>query len=172
MTTTIRQCTSDDARLIRSLGMTTFRDTFAADNSQENMEDYLRHSFSPELVRSQLSEPESVFLLASVDGTPAAYMQLNTGKAQTEQFGDTSMEIERLYVLSDFKHRGLGTLLVNQAFKRARTQNLNKIWLGVWEHNEPAQRFYQAMGFKRTGEHTFTLGEELQTDWIMTAAVS
>lgn len=154
------------------MGITTFRDTFAADNSQENMEDYLPHSFSPELVKSQLSEPESVFLLPRVDGTPAAYMQINTGKAQTEQFGDTSMEIERLYVLSDFKRQGLGTLLINQAFKRARNQSLSKIWLGVWEHNEPAQRFYQAISFKQTGEHTFILGEDLQTDWIMTAAVS
>ena len=172
MTAVIRQCTSDDAWLIRSLGMTTFRDTFAADNSRENIEDYLRHSFSPELVKSQLSEPESVFMLASVGGTPAAYMQLNTGKAQTEQFGDTSMEIERLYVLSDFKRQGLGTMLVNQAFERARNRDLSKIWLGVWERNEPAQRFYQAMGFKRTGEHTFTLGTDIQTDWIMTAAVN
>lgn len=172
MTAAIRQCTSDDAGLIRALGITTFRDTFADDNSQENMEDYLRHSFSPELVKSQLSEPESVFLLASVDGTPAAYMQLNTGEAQTEQFGDTSMEIERLYVLSDFKRQGLGTRLVNQAFKRARNQSLSKIWLGVWEHNDPAQRFYQAMGFKRTDEHTFILGTDIQTDWIMTASVN
>ena len=172
MTATIRQCTSDDAGLIHSLGITTFLDTFAADNSQENMEYYLQHSFSPELVKSQLSEPDFVFLLASVDCTPTAYMQINTGKAQTEQFGDTSMEIERLYVLSDFKRQGLGTLLIDRAFKRARNQSLSKIWLGVWEHNEPAQRFYQAMGFKRTGEHTFTLGEDLQTDWIMTAAVS
>ena len=172
MTAVIRRCTSNDTRLIRSLGMTAFRDTFAADNSRKNMEDYLRHSFSPELVKSQLSEPESVFLLASVNGTPAAYMQLNTGKAQTEQFGDTSMEIERLYVLSDFKRQGLGTMLINQAFKRARNQSLSKIWLGVWEHNEPAQRFYRAMGFKRTGDHTFILGEDLQTDWIMTAAVN
>ena len=170
MTTVIRQCTSDDAGLIRSLGITTFRDTFAADNSRENMEDYLRNSFSPELIKSQLSDPESVFLLASVDGAPAAYMQLNTGKARTEQFGDTSMEIERLYVLSDFKRQGLGTLLV--AFKRARNQRLSKVWLGVWEHNEPAQRFYQTMGFKRTGEHAFTLGEDIQTDWIMTASVN
>lgn len=58
-------------------------------------------------------------------------MQLNTGKAQTEQFGGTSMKIERLYVLSDFKRHALGTLLINQAFKRARTQSLRKIWLGV-----------------------------------------
>ena len=152
--------------------MTTFRDTFAADNSQENMEDYLLHSFSSELIKSQLSEPESVFLLASVDCTPAAYMQLNTGKAQTEQFGDTSIEIERLYVLSDFKRQGLGSMLINQAFERAWNQSLSKIWLGVWEHNEPAQRFYRAMGFKRTGDHTFILGEDLQTDWIMTAAVN
>ena len=87
-------------------------------------------------------------------------MQLNNGKAQTEQFGDTSIEIERLYVLSDFKRQGLGTRL-NQAFKRARNQRLSKVWLGVWEHNEPAQRFYQTMGFKRTGEHAFTLGGDI-----------
>ena len=42
----------------------------------------------------------------------------------------------------------------------------------AWEHKGPAQRFYQTMGFKRTGEHTFTLGENIQTDWIMTASVN
>lgn len=42
----------------------------------------------------------------------------------------------------------------------------------AWEHKGPAQRFYQTMGFKRTGEHTFTLGEDIQTDWIMTASVN
>ncbi|MBI0090188.1 hypothetical protein H3T86_05635 [Bifidobacterium sp. W8113] len=42
----------------------------------------------------------------------------------------------------------------------------------AWEHNDPTQRFYQTMGFKRTGEHTFTLGEDIQTDWIMTASVN
>ena len=48
------------------------------------------------------------------------------------------------------------------------------MWLDVcvWEHNEPARGFHQAMGFKRTGEHTFTLGDNIQTDWIMTAAVN
>lgn len=51
MTASIRQRTSDDAGLIRSLGMTTFRDAFAADNSRENMEELPRHSFSPELVK-------------------------------------------------------------------------------------------------------------------------
>lgn len=172
MTAVIRQCTSDDAWLIRSLGMTTFRDTFAADNSRENMDDYLRHSFSPRTGQVATVRTRIRFYAGQRGGTPAAYMQLNTGKAQTEQFGDASMEIERLYVLSDFKRQGLGTMLVNQAFERARNRNLSKIWLGVWERNEPAQPFYQAMGFKRTGEHTFTLGTDIQTDWIMTSAVN
>lgn len=51
---------------------------------------------------------------------------------------------------------------------------LSTMWpdVCIWEHNDPAQRFYQTMGFKRTGEHTFTLGENIQTDWIMTASVN
>lgn len=171
MSATIRQCTADDAELICSLGATTFRETFGNDNSQKNMEDYLQQSFSPRSVESQLSNSSSTFLIANLEDTPAAYMQLNTGDAPTEQIGEMSMEVERLYVLSDFKRCGLGTLLMHQAFSRARDKNLNKIWLGVWEHNKPAQRFYLAMGFKRTGEHVFPLGDDLQTDWIMTAQV-
>lgn len=150
MTTVIRQCTSDDAGLIRSLGMTTFRDTFAADNSRENMDDYLRHPFSPELVKSQLSEPESVFMLASVGGTPAAYMQLNTGKAQTEQFGDTSMEIERLYVLSDFKRPGTG-------------HHAGQSGLRTSQEPESEQNLVGRMGAQRT-RSTFLPSHGLQAD--------
>lgn len=42
-----------------------------------------------------------------------------------------------------------------------------KLWLGVWEHNQKAIAFYQKWGFVKTGVHNFQLGNDLQHDWLM-----
>ena len=42
------------------------------------------------------------------------------------------------------------------------------LWLGVWEHNARAIRFYEKCGFRDAGSHPFLLGNDLQTDRIMT----
>lgn len=41
------------------------------------------------------------------------------------------------------------------------------MWLGVWEKNESAIRFYKGLGFVLHGAHSFYLGDEEQTDLIM-----
>jgi ribosomal protein S18 acetylase RimI-like enzyme len=94
-------------------------------------------------------------------------MKLNTGSAQTETVGGDAMEIERLYILSHFKRHGLGTAFIRQAENAAVSQGISTIWLGVWEHNEPAKQFYTRMGFIKTGQHVFMLGDDQQTDHIM-----
>jgi ribosomal protein S18 acetylase RimI-like enzyme len=40
-------------------------------------------------------------------------------------------------------------------------------WLGVWEKNTSALAFYRKKGFTEAGTHTFRMGEEDQTDYIM-----
>lgn len=164
---TFTTCTLEDMDRLRSLCVDTFSDTFAKDNSTQDMDAYLERSFSQERMRSELSNPESTFIMACVDGVPAGYMKLNTGRAQTETVGDDAMEIERLYILSRFKRHGLGTALIQQAENAAMAQGASTIWLGVWEHNEPAKRFYTRMGFITTGQHVFMLGDDRQIDHIM-----
>jgi GNAT superfamily N-acetyltransferase len=41
------------------------------------------------------------------------------------------------------------------------------MWLGVWERNPRAVAFYRKYGFTRVGEHTFMLGADAQTDWVL-----
>ena len=147
-------------------GAPTLRETFGNDNSQKNMEDYLQQSPPPRSVKSHLSNSSSTFLIANLEDTPATYIQLNTGDAQMEQIGEMSMEIERLYILSDFKRCRLGTLLMHQAFNRARQESQQNL-AGNMGTQQARATFYLAMCFKRTGEHVFTL----QTDWVMTAQV-
>ena len=81
------------------------------------------------------------------------------------------MEVQRLYILRQYKRNGLGTRFMHTAFDMARAQGKSVIWLGVWEHNDAAIAFYKRMGFVQFGSHDFVLGEDRQTDLLMEAAV-
>jgi ribosomal protein S18 acetylase RimI-like enzyme len=49
----------------------------------------------------------------------------------------------------------------------AKTRKYDVMWLGVWEFNPRAQRFYEKNGFRIVGKHTFILGSDPQTDLLM-----
>jgi RimJ/RimL family protein N-acetyltransferase len=46
----------------------------------------------------------------------------------------------------------------------ARERGADRVWLGVWEHNPRARRFYAKCGFAPAGDHAFVLGDEVQRD--------
>lgn len=81
--------------------------------------------------------------------------------------GDESLEIERIYVRRKYQKEGLGKFLFHKALEVAEESNKKNIWLGVWEKNENAIAFYKKMGFVQTGSHSFYMGDEEQTDFIM-----
>lgn len=42
-----------------------------------------------------------------------------------------------------------------------------RLWLGVWERNERAIKFYEKKGFNSFADHIFTLGNDAQRDVLM-----
>ena len=46
------------------------------------------------------------------------------------------------------------------------------VWLGVWDRNERAIRFYESWGFHRAGSQPFLLGSDLQTDLVMVRRIA
>ena len=49
----------------------------------------------------------------------------------------------------------------------ASEKKLSTIWLGVWEHNEPAKKFYKSKGYEKFSHHTFVIGDDMQTDFLL-----
>ena len=49
----------------------------------------------------------------------------------------------------------------------ARKQGMSRVWLGVWEENREAIRFYKKLGFKEFDRHVFMMGKEAQTDLML-----
>ncbi|AST91215.1 MULTISPECIES: GNAT family N-acetyltransferase [Sutcliffiella] len=164
----IKQCTIDDLKPLQDISYVTFNETFKDQNSPENMKAYLEIAFNLEQLGNELSNPFSKFFFAYVNGEVAGYLKVNTNDAQSEEMGTDSLEIERIYIMSEFQKHGLGKLLYNKAIEIALEHNKEKVWLGVWEKNENAIAFYEKMGFVQTGAHAFIMGDEEQTDFIMT----
>lgn len=63
--------------------------------------------------------------------------------------------------------KGVGKFLLEHAINSARQKQKKYVWLGVWEKNERALRFYEQNGFYRIGTHCFILGKDRQIDHIM-----
>ena len=72
----------------------------------------------------------------------------------------------------EFQRTGFGSRLMDEAVRLAAERKKGYIWLGVWGKNERAIRFYEGKGFYRTGSHTFTVGNDEQTDYIMRKELS
>ncbi|MFJ7849188.1 GNAT family N-acetyltransferase [Peribacillus sp. NPDC097206] len=168
MTIHIRKCTLEDLPLLQEIGRETFNETFKDLNSPENMKVYLEGAFNLNQLETELFNPSSEFFFIYCQTEIAGYLKVNVDEAQTEKEGDESLEIERIYIRKEFQGQRLGHHLINKGIEMAKDQSKKKIWLGVWEKNEGAIKFYGKMGFTQTGKHSFHMGDEKQTDLVMT----
>ena len=164
---TIRRGTLADAALLSELGARTFSDTFAADNTAEDLTTYLATSFNVAQQTDELEDPASIFLIAEVDGHAAGYAMLRDGEPEEGVAGPKPIELVRLYVSRDWLGRGLGEQLMRACIDEARDAGHETLWLGVWERNARAQAFYRKWDFRTVGEHMFQLGSDLQRDLLM-----
>jgi ribosomal protein S18 acetylase RimI-like enzyme len=168
MTINIKHCNLEDLHKLQEISYETFNETFKDQNSPENMNAYLERAFNLKQLEKELSNISSQFCFIYFNNEVAGYLKVNTNDAQSEEMGDESLEIERVYIKTKFQRHGLGKYLLNKAMEIALELNKKKIWLGVWEKNENAVAFYKKMGFVQTGAHSFYMGDEEQTDFIMT----
>jgi ribosomal protein S18 acetylase RimI-like enzyme len=61
---------------------------------------------------------------------------------------------------------------MQRALAEAAGRGKDAVWLGVWDRNERAIRFYESWGFHRVGSQPFLLGSDLQTDLVMVRRIA
>jgi ribosomal protein S18 acetylase RimI-like enzyme len=163
----IKECSFKDIEKIKYICEKTFLETFSSENTKEDMDNYLRENFSYEQIEQEIRNDYSRFYIVENNEEVAAYMKLNFDKAQTEAGHDNTLEVQRIYVLQEYKGKYIGKLLMQKAIEIGKSNNLHYIWLGVWENNTNAIKFYEKLGFVKFDTHIFKLGEDEQTDNLM-----
>jgi GNAT superfamily N-acetyltransferase len=163
----LRQAQPADNTLLAEMGARMFADTFASQNTPEDMAAYLAGSFSPEIQATELADPETTFYIAEIGGQPVGYVRVKLGHAHDSVRASHPMEIVRIYTDQSWQGRGLGAALMIKAIDHAREHGCDAVWLDVWEKNPKAIQFYSRFGFVTVGDQSFQLGDDSQHDLIM-----
>lgn len=157
-----------DNHKLLDIGRQTFHDAFGPPhNTEENINEYLNEKFTLDNITQELHNPNSEFYFAWIHNQIAGYIKVNSGNAQTEPVEGSPMEIERIYVVKEYQGKKIGQLLFQKILQIAKEKSIDFIWLGVWEKNPGAIKFYERNGFKIFDTHQFMLGTDLQTDMMM-----
>lgn len=163
---TVRRATPADAGLIADISRQTFYDTFAASNTEADMQKFMDGPFRHDVLKQEAEQPQFIFLLVYAADKLAGYAKLAEGDNPKGVEGN-AIEICRIYNTKEFIGKGVGAFLMNYILDLCRSMGKDQVWLGVWEHNERAKQFYAKFGFTQFGTHDFVLGDDVQTDWLM-----
>ncbi|KAJ1021061.1 hypothetical protein NDA16_003847 [Ustilago loliicola] len=144
---TISVAQPSDAAEIAALGGNVFFESFAYSMPKQDMDDYLKTSYSPDAIHAEIQDTKTYRFYVAHDNDSNRLL----GLVQLNRFSDepclkikppNTIELQRIYTDSKAHGRGVGTALIATAFQYATDQGYKAMWLGVWEHNLKAQKFY------------------------------
>lgn len=162
----IRRITNDDIDTLAILARETFYVTFTGTCTEADMQGFLKEYFNVERLTKEVSDENNFYFFAEVDGVPAGYLQFMEDYSGFELMKQwKALELKRIYVIHDFHGKGVAQQLMEFILEYAIQQQYEVVWLGVWEHNVRAQKFYEKYGFANSGHpHNFPIGNTPQTD--------
>ncbi|MCB9397799.1 MAG: GNAT family N-acetyltransferase [Acidobacteria bacterium] len=168
----IRKAGLQDNERLAQLGARTFADTYRERNTVEDLSAYLAAHFSPAIQMAELLDPNTIYLLAEVNGTAVGFVRLLSGTAPEEVPATQPIQMVRIYADHTWIGHGVGAALMQASLQAAREKGCDGMWLGVWEENQRAIQFYARWGFEKVGNQTFVLGTDHQNDWVMYRSLS
>lgn len=163
----LQRCTTADLLPLVNISITTFIDAFEKDNNPGDFKAYIDFEFDGNKLLGELKNSDTTFYFVYKDAYLVGYLKLNENDAQTDIRLKDGMELERIYVLKDFQGQQIGQWILSEVKKMAFRKQKIYIWLGVWEKNAKAIKFYQNLGFSKFGSHPYFIGKDKQTDWLM-----
>lgn len=161
----ITQGTQKDCKLISDLASETFLNTYSKINPEnsELLRAYVLKNFHEEKISQEMGRIGVAFLLMKEGDHILGYAKTIKDKE--------SLEIEKLYMIEGVMGQGLGLIFFEHILAQAKHEKITKIWLGVYDQNHRAIRFYERLGFKKTGDRSFKFswnGQDYEdNDWIM-----
>ncbi len=162
---TIRKATPDDAETLARISRETFDAAFGELYAKADLETFIRDTYAVDKARRELADPDSGVWLLEADGRAVGYVLAGPCKLDNPEVTPDCGEIHRLYLLPDYQSGGRGARLMEVAMGWLERDRSRKIWLGVFSGNPGAQRFYERLGFRKVGEHTFKVGERIDHEF-------
>lgn len=160
----IKKLSLPDATLLAPIAHKIFLDTFLPLNNPSDVIDYADRSLTADAFAREIENPKYFTYGVYWEHELVGYLQMLFNSQET--YEGISFELKRFYLQSHYHGRGLAQEMMKFCENVARDQGQSAFWLGVWEKNFKALRFYEKCGFRKIASHPFVMGQETQTDFI------
>jgi len=157
----IRPATSADTAMLSAFACKVFVENFGMLYDEADMNEHLQKTCSSDYFQSRLGTDH--ILLAVADDTIIGYAKLGEVGLPGE-YESGAKEIHRFYIDAAFHGTGISHALMKEVL--AALVSAPAIYLGVWEHNHRAQRFYKSYGFTEIGEYPYHVGKTTDRELI------
>jgi ribosomal protein S18 acetylase RimI-like enzyme len=168
---TVRQARSSDVDLLTELGKQAFYEAFSEVTAPEDMAAYIKSTFSEPQIRIQIEDDRSLFFIAEMDAVPAGYAYSYPSSTPDCIKAEAAIQLVRLYLRKQYYGRSVGDALMHHSIDHSRSRGYHRIWLSSWELNDRANAFYKKWQFKVVGRQKFTVGKDIQNDYILSRKI-
>lgn len=155
--------TPPDAPIIATLAETIWRRHYVDIISAAQIDYMLQQRYRPELIGRQLSNPDIWWRKLTLNGAIIGFSCC----MRTRNPGE--LKIDKLYIHHDHHRKGYGALLVADAIRILRENQLRSLILTVNKNNRSAISAYRHYGFAITGDSIVDIGNGfVMNDYLMT----
>lgn len=169
---TYRDAVAADAEALSDLSRETFVATFGALYAVADLKHYIAHTYGRDLQAAEIADPELRHHLACEGNALVGYARCGVFKLPYDPGARAPYELHRLYVREHVKGRGVAAALMDWTIGQARAAGADDLFLGVYQGNERAQRFYAKRGFEIVGEYLFEVGQARDPEYVMRKALT
>ena len=172
MSLNIRQATITDLNLVAVLAIATHYEAYFELDPSHDLADYCANFFDLKTVKNELENPRMTFLIVEFEGNAVGFAQLREGKKIACMEGKNAIEIQRIYVIEKMKGKKIGKALIEKCFEIGKEKGYETLWLGVWDKNLEAQKFYEKIGMKNVGLTDFSDGKNQFINFVFAKDIS
>ena len=156
-----KKATDQDITLLQELAEKSWNSAYANILSTDQMEYMLTEMYAKDELFKQLQNPNYQYYLILSDVIPAGFIGFEF------HYEKETTKLHRIYLLNEFKGKGLGKKGLDFMKKMAAETSDKRIILNVNKEN-PARKMYESQGFKVFKEEVFDIGNGyVMDDFLM-----
>lgn len=164
----IVQADASHIEFISDFGSKSFIYAYQCTLPIEELRKYIDITFSKSTILEEINSTSvAYFICQDSDMNPCGYAKLVQSSIPEGIKSNSCIELQRLYVKSDYRGHGVGKLLELHAETYARNSNINAIWLRVWDGNVVAHEIYKKWKFEVVGNELYQVGKDHRTVLLM-----
>lgn len=163
----VRVAGPDDVAAVSATGSSVFWDAYGGSAPDDDIAHYVESFFSEPAVAAEISRREVTYLVATENDRCAGFVKMRDGDIPALVTAESAIEVQQLYVSTDFQRRGIGRLLLDNVMLATRARSIAGVWLSVWDDADWATAFYLNYGFRSLGETPFIIGNTEFVDYLM-----